>query len=124
MLIGARFGTRDLNQAVKFYDPIAKLLGADRIAMEVPNAVFYKGPQGAMFIVGLPYEGDVTFGNGVQANFSATSRAVVDAVHAKALELGGKDEGAPGIRGPADRGAYGAYFRDLDGNKIAVFAFS
>jgi predicted lactoylglutathione lyase len=42
----------------------------------------------------------------------------VQAVYAKAIALGGQDEGAPGPRGS---GFYGAYFRDLDGNKIAVF---
>jgi predicted lactoylglutathione lyase len=42
----------------------------------------------------------------------------VNKLHAKALALGAKDEGAPGQRGP---GFYGAYFRDLDGNKICGF---
>ena len=42
----------------------------------------------------------------------------VDAFHAKALELGGTDEGAPGERTP---GVYFAYFRDLDGNKLCGF---
>ena len=41
--------------------------------------------------------------------------SLVDAVYAKALELGGSDEGAPGERFP---GFYAAYFRDLDGNKL------
>ena len=35
-----------------------------------------------------------------------------------ALKLGGSDEGPPGPRGG---GFYGAYFRDLDGNKICAF---
>jgi predicted lactoylglutathione lyase len=42
-------------------------------------------------------------------------REQVDAVYAKAIELGGSDEGAPGERFP---GFYAAYFRDLDGNKL------
>jgi len=42
----------------------------------------------------------------------------VDRVHAKALALGGKDEGPAGPRG---EGFYGGYFRDLDGNKLNVF---
>ena len=46
--------------------------------------------------------------------------AQVDALHAKAMALGGKDEGAPGFRG--DR-YYMSYFRDLDGNKLAAFAY-
>ena len=46
----------------------------------------------------------------------------VAAVHAKALELGGQDEGAVGPRG--DSGFYAGYFRDLDGNKFAVFCMA
>jgi predicted lactoylglutathione lyase len=42
----------------------------------------------------------------------------VDAVYKRAIALGAADEGAPGERGP---GFYAAYFRDLDGNKLAVF---
>jgi predicted lactoylglutathione lyase len=42
----------------------------------------------------------------------------VDAIYKKALELGGKDEGAPGPRGD---GFYAGYFRDLDGNKLNAF---
>src|SRR3546814_5383941 len=46
------------------------------------------------------------------------SRENVDKIHAKALALGGKDEGAPGVRGG---NFYGGYFRDLDGNKLVAF---
>ena len=50
------------------------------------------------------------------------NRAKVDAIHAKALELGGTCEGPPGLRGDeGDQAFYGAYFRDLDGNKLAAF---
>jgi predicted lactoylglutathione lyase len=45
------------------------------------------------------------------------SQDQVTAVHKKALEMGGVDEGAPGERIP---GFYGAYFRDPDGHKICV----
>ena len=45
----------------------------------------------------------------------ADTHATVDAVYARAIELGGTDEGAPGERFP---GFYAAYFRDLDGNKL------
>ena len=43
---------------------------------------------------------------------------------AKALELGGMCEGAPGLRGAeGDQAFYGAYFRDLDGNKLEAATF-
>ena len=49
-------------------------------------------------------------------------RVKVDALHARALALGGQDEGAPGVRGEeGDQAFYGAYFRDLDGNKFCAF---
>jgi predicted lactoylglutathione lyase len=49
-------------------------------------------------------------------------RDKVDAFHARALALGGSDEGAPGLRGEeGDRAFYGAYFRDPEGNKLCAF---
>ena len=38
--------------------------------------------------------------------FNAASREVVDTVYAKAIELGGKCEGPPGVRGPDPNGIY------------------
>ena len=56
------------------------------------------------------------------AALAAGSRANVDKLYAKALELGGTCEGPPGVRGEEGPDAfYGAYFRDLDGNKLAAF---
>ena len=46
------------------------------------------------------------------------STEMVDAVYAKAIELGGSDEGPPGKR---TDGFYAGYFRDLDGNKLNIF---
>jgi predicted lactoylglutathione lyase len=59
-----------------------------------------------------------TVGNGVMVALEVDSPARVDAMHRKALELGGTDEGAPGPRGG---GFYAGYFRDLDGNKLNFF---
>ena len=57
-------------------------------------------------------------GNGHMTALFVADTALVDKLHAKALALGGSDEGAPGPRGD---GFYGAYFRDLDGNKLCFF---
>ena len=84
-----------------------------------PAAGVYRLPGGGMFAVVGPYNGQsATVGNGTMIGFALESHAAVDAFHAKALELGGTDEGAPGPRGPAEAKAYMAYMRDLDGNKI------
>jgi catechol 2,3-dioxygenase-like lactoylglutathione lyase family enzyme len=42
----------------------------------------------------------------------------VKAFHAKALELGGEDDGAPGYRPQYTPNYYAAFVRDPDGNKI------
>jgi predicted lactoylglutathione lyase len=120
MLSVARFGTRDLGRAKEFYDAVTQPLGGQRV-MERPELVAYKGSDGGMFLVGKPFAGEASAGNGTQIGFSASSRTVVDAVYAKAMELGGKCEGPPGVRGQDPNGFYAAYFRDLDGNKLVVF---
>ena len=121
MLTVARYGTKDLAKAAQFYDAIAELLGAKR-AFERPELVAYKGAEDAMFIIGTPFEGEASVGNGTQVGFAAPSRAVVDAVYAKAIELGGSCAGAPGFRGPEASGFYATYFRDPEGNKIMVMS--
>lgn len=122
MISTARFGTRDLEGAKRFYDAIAHVLGAVRI-YDRPDLVAYKMAEGGMLLVGTPFEGEATPGNGNQIGIQADSRAQVDAVHARGIALGGKCEGKPGIRGDDPNGFYGAYFRDLDGNKMVIFHF-
>jgi catechol 2,3-dioxygenase-like lactoylglutathione lyase family enzyme len=120
MLSVARFGTRDLPRAAAFYDEIAALLGAVRV-IDREEVKAYKGPDGGMFLIGIPFAGEATVGNGTQVGFRAESRAVVDAVYARAIALGGACEGPPGVRGPEGVAAfYAAYVRDLDGNKFMV----
>ena len=112
-------GTNDLQRAAKFYDALLAELGAKRF-MEMERSIAWSaGPQGGLS-VGLPFDGKpATVGNGVMGAFAADSKAKVDALHRKALELGGTDEGPPGPRG--NHGFYAAYFRDLDGNKLSAF---
>ena len=57
-------------------------------------------------------------GNGVHICFLATTINEVDAFYAKALELGGKDDGKPGYRPEYTPEYYAAFVRDPDGNKI------
>ena len=48
----------------------------------------------------------------------AATTEQVDAAHAAAIAAGAACDGPPGQRMPT---FYGAYFRDLDGNKVCVF---
>ena len=54
--------------------------------------------------------------------FVARSRDEVDAFHRAALEAGGRDFGAPGVRAHYHENYYGAFVLDPDGHNIeAVF---
>jgi catechol 2,3-dioxygenase-like lactoylglutathione lyase family enzyme len=117
-------GTDDLERAKRFYDALMPLFGARRL-MELPNGFTMYGarPDRPGLAIKPPYDGGSAHpGNGTMTALAVDARAKVDAVHARALELGAGDEGAPGLRGPEGPQAfYGAYFRDLDGNKLCVF---
>lgn len=115
-------GTNNLDKATAFYDALFEPLGAKRF-MEFDTFVAWaNNPQAAGFCVTKPYDGKAaTVGNGVMIALVVDSPEKVDAMHAKALELGATDEGAPGPRGD---NFYGAYFRDLDGNKLNFFCIT
>lgn len=115
----ALVGTNDLPRAAAFYDALLPLLGAKRFMESERSVSWAVDPTKCAFGVIKPYDGKpATIGNGSMIALVAESRATVDAIHAKALALGGKDEGAAGLRG---EGYYAGYFRDLDGNKLNVF---
>lgn len=83
----------------------------------------FGGAEGLTLMVCNPYDKDAAHpGNGPMPAIQVDSRKLVDEVHKTALANGAKDEGAPGLRGPEGPQAfYGAYIRDLDGNKVAFF---
>ncbi len=112
-------GSNDFEKAKAFYDGVLAELGGKRtMTMDTMQGYGSVGG-GAMLAVCKPYDGQpASVGNGVMIALSAESRDLVDKTHAAALAHGGKDEGAPGLRGES---FYGAYFRDLDGNKLCVF---
>jgi len=112
-------GTNDLPRAAAFYDALFEVIGIKRMMDFGRGYAWGLGMDKPGFGVMLPYNQEpATVGNGVMVALTVDSRAKVDALHAKALALGGQDEGAPGLRG---EGFYAAYFRDLDGNKLNAF---
>ena len=56
--------------------------------------------------------------------FRAKSRALVDRFHAAALDAGGKDNGAPGLRKDYSPTYYGAFVLDPDGNNVEAVTFA
>lgn len=112
-------GTTDLDRACKFYDGLLAVVGAHQL-MGMDRIKFYgTGMDKPMLAVCTPYDGKPhQVGNGNMVAIPGGSREGVDKLYAKAMELGASDEGAPGERMPV---FYGAYVRDLDGNKLCFF---
>lgn len=111
-------GTNDFDRATAFYDALLGEVGGKRM-MPTPAGLMYRLGSGAMVMITRPHDGaPATFGNGAMIAIQVDDKAQVAALHAKAVELGGVCEGPPG-----PRGSFGefAYFRDLDGNKLAAY---
>ena len=118
-------GSNDLDKAREFYSAlIGSLGGSELMRMEDNGFTLFGMAWGTPCVaVTRPYNGEAaTAGNGNMVALAMDTRSKVDMLHAKALELGGSCEGEPGLRGPeGDQAFYGAYFRDLDGNKLCAF---
>jgi catechol 2,3-dioxygenase-like lactoylglutathione lyase family enzyme len=112
-------GTNDLPRAMAFYDALLNPLGITRImAFDRGHAWGVAMDKPALGVM-TPFNGQpATAGNGTMVALVLDSRDKVAAAHARALALGGTDEGAPGPRG---EGFYAGYCRDLDGNKLNFF---
>jgi catechol 2,3-dioxygenase-like lactoylglutathione lyase family enzyme len=121
-------GSDNMPRARAFYDELlGSTIGAKRI-MEFGDdmggfTMWGTGFDKPGLAVTNPYnQQPAVAGNGNMTAIAMDSRGKVDALYNKAIELGGSDEGRPGLRGEeGDQAFYGAYFRDLDGNKLAAF---
>ena len=124
MISHVMVGTNDLERAKAFYAELLSVFGAQPAFVNERGAMF-AGPSGPpMLGVTKPFdEKAATVGNGTMVSLRCESPAQVRTLYEKAMSLGATSEGEPGPRG--DQGQfYGAYFRDLDGNKLAGFAMN
>lgn len=115
----ATVGSNDLPRAKAYYDELMELAEIAPL-FEHPSGGRVYGKEGELCfgVLGPFNKAPATAGNGSMIAFCFDSPDEVDAFYAKAIALGGTDEGAPGERGPA---MYFSYFRDLDGNKLCAY---
>ncbi len=119
-------GTNDLPRAAAFYDALLGEIGVAR-QMDFGDRGYAWGADmnAVMLCVMTPFDGKpASVGNGTMTAIGVDSKEEVDRLHAKALELGGSDEGAPGSRAVGGDGFYAGYFRDLDGHKLDVLTYA
>jgi catechol 2,3-dioxygenase-like lactoylglutathione lyase family enzyme len=114
-------GSNDLERAKAFYDDLLGSIGMRAIFEHPSGGRLYSGKGLGMFGVLGPYDGNpANVGNGSMGGFRFETAEELAAFHARALALGGKNEGDPGPRAPK---THFAYFRDPDGNKLCGYFF-
>ena len=113
-------GTNSLDKAIGFYDALLETIELKRTVTNEKYAGYSlkNKPDDVEFYVTNPVNKEkATYGNGTQISFLVNSKKTVNKFYNTGIKLGGKDDGAPGIRS----GDYYCYIRDLDGNKICSF---
>jgi catechol 2,3-dioxygenase-like lactoylglutathione lyase family enzyme len=117
-------GTNDRERATAFYAAVLSGLGwRRRHSDSTPHLALWQPAESTrpLFGLGAPFNGEAAVpGNGGMIALMANDRATVDRVFSIALTSGAVSEGEPGLRPHYHANYYGAYFRDLDGNKMCV----
>ena len=117
-------GSNDVVRARPYFDAVLPLIGGRVIADYMPSTFCYELRGGGRIWVAQPHDkGPATPGNGNMVGLLCESEAEVQAAHAAALASGGSNEGDPGPRPQYGPDFYGAYVRDLDGNKMSFVLF-
>ena len=114
-------GTNNLNKAISFYDVLLETINLKRIVTNEKYAGYSSNENSEnieFYVTNPANKENATYGNGTQISFLVNSKDTVDKFYNLGIKLGGKDEGAPGIRS----GDYYCYLRDLDKNKVCAFA--
>jgi hypothetical protein len=122
VLSHACLGASDLTKPTAFSDAASAPLGIQNPKAFGDNAILYGKDKPPVLLL-KPGNGEACSSNGVAIGFAACGQADVDAFHKAGLAVGGISEGAAGPRGHL-LGAYAAYLRDPDGNKICAYHFT
>ena len=118
---GVCFGTNNLEEAGKFYDVVFKSINVVRCQTTENEIGYGSSIEEECFWVIKPFNKEpATRGNGSQMIITANSKDDVDLFYETALKAGGQSDCAPGLRDHTPN-YYGAYIKDLDGNKIHIY---
>ena len=115
-------GTNTKEAAETFYDGVLEQLEAIKFPANDRITMWMSKDDGSVLLaIAVPYDGEkANHGNGTMKAIALSSQEEVVTMYNKAMEMGAKDDGEPGMRAGK---FYGAYVYDLDGNKLCFFNF-
>jgi catechol 2,3-dioxygenase-like lactoylglutathione lyase family enzyme len=122
MLDHIGFAVSEFDRSKRFYETALAPLSI-KLIMEVTPAQTGLGSHAGFGADGKAFFWIGNHGQPVKAMhiaFAAETRAAVDEFHREALRIGGRDNGAPGLRTHYHENYYGAFVLDPDGNNIEV----
>ncbi len=122
MILYITLGSNDLTRSRAFYDAALTPLGYSCLAAkedEIGYGIEGDHRQCRLWIVQPYLKLPATWGNGTLVALKANTRDAVDQLYQNAMQNGGTDEGAPGLR-PYSPTFYACYVRDPDGNKLSA----
>jgi catechol 2,3-dioxygenase-like lactoylglutathione lyase family enzyme len=117
MMDHVSIGVRDISATKRFYDAALRPLGYDCLS-DGADSLGYGASEASfwMYATDQPVPADEK--SGLHFCFAAPTRDSVDAFHAAALRMGGKDNGPPGLRADYGPRYYAAFVIDPDGYRI------
>lgn len=122
MIHHVSIGTNGVARARSFYDAMMPILGLRLLDGSAVSADYGLGA----FLFGIEtlVDGEpASVGNGSHIAFAAGRRAMVARFYEVALQHGGRDAGAPGLRPQSDGNYHGAFVLDPDGHKIEAVTY-
>ena len=119
MIDHVSLGVTDLDRSRRFYDAVLRPIGLVRI-LDFENRGCDYGAMAAPFGVEftITRESAPLPPAGMHICFRAPDRASVSRFHEAAIEAGGRDDGAPGLRTSYHADYFGAFVLDPDGHRI------
>jgi len=115
-------GVKDVERSKRFYDAAMAPLGYRCVRPARSMTGYGYGTDSISFWVmsaERPVAADEK--SGLHICFAASTPAAVDAFHAAALQAGGRDNGAPGLRPAYGPDYYAAFVIDPDGYRIEAY---
>jgi catechol 2,3-dioxygenase-like lactoylglutathione lyase family enzyme len=122
MIAHISIGVRDVDRSKHFYDAVLQPLGYRCLRPAKTSMGYGYGAESIFFWI-LSAERPVPADekSGLHICFAAPNTAAVDTFHKAAVQYGGQDNGAPGLRPTYAPDYYAAFVIDPDGYRIEAY---